>query len=123
MNIIAMSTAQEVMTVGTVLYVDDLYLDYTVNVNPKDPASGITIYNDKETSRLMTFYDFPEVQTIHARLINMRGQTVLSIPAEKLVKGRQVLSYGQLTSGIYILQVIHDGMVMNQKILLTHINM
>ena len=43
MNIIALSTAQEVMTPGTILYVDDLYLDYTVGFDKKDPSAGISV--------------------------------------------------------------------------------
>ncbi|MEI7727689.1 MAG: hypothetical protein WCK09_21460 [Bacteroidota bacterium] len=118
MNIVALSTAQEVMTVGTILYVDDLYLDYTVGFDKKDPAAGVRIYNDRETRRLMVFFDFPMEQSTSLKLINMRGETVHAILPESIKKGRQIIPYENLTRGIYLLQILHGGMVMTKKFFL-----
>ena len=118
MNIVALSTAQEVMTVGTILYVDDLYLDYTVGFDKKDPAAGVRIYNDRETRRLMVFFDFPREQSTSLKLINMRGETVRDILPETIVKGRQIVPYENLTRGIYLLQILHGNMVMTKKFFL-----
>ncbi len=118
MNIIAMSTAQEVMTIGTILYLDDLYLDYTVGFDKKDPASGIRVYNDRETKRLMVFFDFPEVQSTSVKLINMRGETVHSLSPEHVTTGRRIVPYDNLIRGIYLLQVQHEGVVMVRKFFL-----
>jgi hypothetical protein len=118
MNIVALSTAQETMTVGTILYVDELYLDYTVGFDKKDPAAGIRVYNDRETRRLMLFYDFPREQTTSAKLINMRGETVHTILPEKFAKGRQIIPYESLQQGVYLLQVLHGNMMMTKKFFL-----
>lgn len=120
MNIIAMSTAQEVMTIGTILYVDDLYLDYTVGFDKKDPAAGVRIYNDRETSRLMIFLDFPEAQTTSAKLISMRGETVFTIRPEPVDKGRLIVPYESFSQGIYLLQLMHGNMVLTRKFFIQH---
>ena len=118
-NIFAISTAQEtVMTVGTVLYVDDLYLDYTVGFDPKDPAAGIRIYNDRETNRLMAFYDFPDPEQTRVSMINMTGKSVISLPAQTVQQGRSVVDYNGLPAGIYLLQIQHGRHVMTRKFLL-----
>jgi len=109
MNIIGMSTAQEVMTPGTVLYIDDLELDYTVGVNPRKPATGIEIYNDRETCRLMVFFDLPRNEITSIRLVGMTGQTMISIPGEPIGTGRRVIPYGHLPGGIYLLDIVHAG--------------
>ncbi len=115
MNIIALSTAQEVMTIGTTLYIDDLYLDYTVGFDKKDPSAGIRVYNDRETKRLMVFFDFPAVQNCSLRLISMRGETIRKVGTELMSKDRKILPYENLPTGIYLLEVIHDNMVMTKK--------
>ena len=110
MNIIGLSTAQEdAMTVGTVLYIDDLELDYTVGADPRKPASGIEIYNDRETSRLMIFFDFAQPENTAIRLVGMTGLQVASLPEEPIGSGRRMITYGHLPAGIYLLDIIHDG--------------
>jgi hypothetical protein len=118
MNIVAMSTAQEVMTIGTTLYVDDLYLDYTVGYDKQNPSAGINIYNDLETKRLMLFFDFvqPEITTI--RLFNMIGQEVSAISAGVIKNGKEVISYQDLRRGIYILEILHGNTVLTKKFFL-----
>ena len=91
MNILAISTAQEVMTPGTVLYVDDLYLDYTVGVNESDPGKGIEMYNDRETKRLIIFIDFEKPQQTAVFLYNAMGQVAYSSLPEEISKGRIVI--------------------------------
>lgn len=118
MNIIALSTAQETMTIGTILYVDDLYLDYTVGFDKKDPSAGIRVYNDRETKRLMVFFDFPQPQSTSLKLINMRGETVQSILPEPITKGKWIVPYENLSKGVYLLQILHGDMVMTKKFFL-----
>jgi hypothetical protein len=118
MNIIAMSTAQEVMTPGTVLYVDNLYLDYTVRINENDPAASIQVYNDRETSRLMVFFDFPKSESTCLKLINMRGQCLYSAYAGSVGKDRRVIPYENMYRGIYVLEVLHGNKVFTKKIFL-----
>ncbi len=115
MNIIAMSTAQQVMTPGTALWVDNLFLDYTLGFPEKDPAAGIQVYNDRETSRLMVFFDFPRRQQTRVRLVSMMGQTVFIDDIGLVDKGRSVIPYGSLSQGIYLLEILHDGRVFTKK--------
>ena len=118
MNIIAMSTAQEVMTIGTILYVDDLYLDYTVGYNVKDPAAGINVYNDRETGRLMLFFDFPSPQQTSARLVALSGETVASLPSEPVTKSKKTFGYQDMSPGVYLLIVDHGGLHYTRKFFL-----
>ncbi len=118
MNIVAMSTAQEVMTIGTVLYVDDLYLDYTVGYDKKDPAAGISVYNDRETSRLMVFFDFPEPELISIRLISMTGQDISALRPGSVKNGRKIIGYEGRGQGVYLLQIVHDNKVFTRKFFL-----
>ena len=118
MNIIAMSTAQEVMTIGTVLYVDDLSLDYTVGFNKTDPFAGISVYNDQETKRLMIFFDFEEPECTTISLINMMGQQVSSRDAGKLLKNRESIYYNAFPSEVYLLEIMHGGKVFSKKFFL-----
>ncbi|MGE5425233.1 MAG: T9SS type A sorting domain-containing protein [Syntrophothermus sp.] len=119
MNIIALSTAQElVITAGTALYLDNLYLDYTVGFNEKDPRAGVDIYNDRETDRLMVFFDFPDEQDVSLHLFNMTGQQVRYMPAEKIRHDRRVIGYDNLPKGVYILEVLHSGKKYTKKFFL-----
>ncbi len=118
MNIIAMSTAQQVMTPGTVLYVDNLFLDYTTGFNEKDPAAGVQIFNDRETSRLMVFYDFPKAQNVRVSLTDMRGRRVFSCDPGFVDKSRTILPYDNLPRGVYVVQVIHDHLSFTKKFFL-----
>ncbi len=118
MNIIALSTAQEVMTIGTVLYVDDLYLDYTVGAGKKDPASGISIYNDRETRRLMIFLDFEYPEYTGIKLFNMMGQVISTLKAGLVKSGRSVIQYAEMPPGVYILRIDHAGKIVTKKFFL-----
>ncbi len=118
MNIIAMSTAQEVMTPGTVLWVDELYLDYTVGFDNEDPSAGIRIYNDRETARLMIFFDFPAVQTTGIRLYNMQGRCMSHIAPEPVSNDRRIIHYSDLSKGIYLLEILHDNKKFTRKFFL-----
>jgi hypothetical protein len=118
MNIIAMSTAQEVLTVGTTLYVDDLYLDYTVGVEKNDPGAGISVYNDRETRRLMVFFDFESPEFTSIRLFNMQGQNMTSTEAGRMKQGREVIRYGGMKQGIYVMEIIHDNKIFTRKLFL-----
>lgn len=115
MNIIAMSTAQEVMTVGTVLFVDDLYLDYTVGVPPADRGEDPVVYNDRETSRLLVFFDQPSPADASATLFDMTGRTVFSIDSRLVTREKLVADYGNLPSGIYLLHIRAGGKIMVKK--------
>jgi hypothetical protein len=115
MNIIAMSTAQEVMTVGTVLYVDELFLDYTVGCDQSDPSAGINVYNDRETKRLLIFLDFPGQEFTTTRLIDMTGRDVTPIITGSVCNEKRTISYDRLRQGVYLLQVVHNGKVFSKK--------
>jgi hypothetical protein len=118
MNIVAVSSAQDTSTAGTILYVDNITLDYTVGIDPQNPQSGIRIYQDKETKRLLLFFDFDHPQQTSAALYNMSGQIVKSLPVAYLQKQRQVIRYDDLRKGVYVLQIIHDGQKMTKKFLI-----
>jgi hypothetical protein len=115
MNIIALSTAQETMTPGTVLYVDALWLDYTVGVKNTDPQVGVQFYQDKETKRMLIFFDFPSPRNTVVDLFDMRGRKIREIPANTVQKGREAFSYSGLDPGIYIVQVIHNNLKITKK--------
>lgn len=122
MNIIAMSTAQEVMTPGTVLYVDDLYLDYTTGFDQDDPSAGISVYNDRESQRLLVFFDFPESRIARLRLYDIRGVVISGTEPEPVSHGRKIIDYNGTNTGIYILEINHDGQRYVKKIWLGYNN-
>jgi len=110
MNIFALSTAQETgMHTGTTLYLDNLSLDYTVSVNRQGLQKGIDVYQDKETHRLLVFFDFNEPQLTSLMLYNMMGNKVAESPSMLVQKDRKVISFGSLPKGIYLLEVLHSG--------------
>jgi hypothetical protein len=115
MNILIFSSAMELPTAGTVLFVDDLYLDYTVSVDPRDASSGLDFYNDRETRRLLVFLDFPTPQPVEAFLYDMRGIRVAHAAQGYAAKGRIVLPYSGISEGIYLLEVIHGGQKFTRK--------
>jgi hypothetical protein len=120
MNIIAMSTAQEVMTSGTTLWVDNIFLDYTLGYDERNPRAGIDIYQDRETKRLLVFYDLPKEQYATLSLYNMTGQRVRTADPVMVRSGRQVLSYNDVPPGVYILEVLHDNKICTRKYFLNH---
>ncbi len=118
MNIIAMSTAQEVMTPGTVLYVDELFLDYTLATPDRDPNAGISIYHDRETRRILCFFDFPDPRKTMIRLLDVTGRTITRKDAGRVERSREAIGYEGIPQGIVILEIVHDGYRFTKKILL-----
>jgi hypothetical protein len=108
MNIIAMSTAQEVMTPGTTLYVDNLYLDYTVGNQEKDKSRDFIVYQDRETSRLLIFPPPDGSWPLTVRLTDMRGlhlySTTLATPSDRIV-----VPCADFRQGIYLVEMHHGG--------------
>ena len=100
MNILAISSAMFTPTAGTILYVDDLYLDYTTGMSEEDPDQGIEIYQDRELHELLVFIDFPESRQTSLRLYNMMGKKVLEIPSRPMDKERVKFSYADYQPGI-----------------------
>lgn len=109
MNIIALSSATETPTDGTTLYIDGLYLDYTVGMNNENPSAGINIYQDRELRELDLFFDYSETQATFIQLFNMTGQKVMEVPAKNIKKERIAFNYSNLPGGVYILEVIHNN--------------
>lgn len=109
MNVMVISSALEIPTPGTVLFVDELELDYSTLVNPNDPSAGIEIYQDRETSRILLFFDFTEGQQTMVNLYNMVGKKTASAVPGKITKSTEIINYQNFDSGIYILEIIHNG--------------
>ncbi len=108
-NILAISSADSVPTSGTVLFVDNLSLDYTVGINHNDPAAGINIYQDREEQQILIWFDFEKPESTEIRFFNMTGQPVAGFPTATLMKDRKILSYKGYTAGIYLLEILHGG--------------
>ncbi len=109
MNILAISSATENPTAGTILYVDGLYLDYTTGMNEEDPIAGIDVYQDRELRELLLLFDFPKPQITSLRLYNIMGQKVMEIPSRLIGKDRVKFSYIDVKPGLYILEIIHNN--------------
>jgi hypothetical protein len=107
MNVLAISSATETPTAGTILFIDGLYLDYTVAVNEEGPAAGIDVYNDRETGRLLVFTDFAASQSVAVRLYSMTGQRLFSEDRPSSTKDRITVPYNTFPDGIYVLEVLH----------------
>ena len=118
MNILAISSAQEVMNAGTTLWVDELWLDYTVGYDEQDPSAGIDVYDDRQTRRLIVFLDFTAPQETMICLYGMRGENVYSSFRGELAKGKVEIPYSDLSRGIYILEVVHNDLRFTRKYLL-----
>jgi hypothetical protein len=103
---------------NTTMYLDDLYLDYTVGVSGQDPASGISVYQDRETDRLIVFCEFTSAQNVEAKLYNISGQVVYTRSQESVTNGRILLPCSGLSRGLYILAVQHEGKTFTKKFLL-----
>jgi len=108
-NILAISSADSTPTAGTVLYVDNIYLDYTLGINREDPAAGIDIYQDREEQQILVYFDFEKPETTDIQLFNMTGQVVVNTQAETLMKGRRILKYTGFSTGVYVLEILHGG--------------
>lgn len=118
MNILAISSALETPTEGTVLYIDNFYLDYTVSVDETDPAAGIDIYNDKTTHRLLVFTDFPTPQPVAVSLYDMTGRKLFMENQGSVKQGRVVIPYNSYPAGIYILEILHANLKFTRKFFL-----
>lgn len=108
-DILAISSAVSSPTAGTVLYIDNLSLDYTTGINREDPSARLDIYQDREGHRILVYFDFEKPETTEIQLFNMTGQMVMDIPAETVLKGRRIMNYEGFTTGIYVLEILHGG--------------
>jgi hypothetical protein len=117
-NILAISSANSTPTAGSVLYVDNIYLDYTLGINREDPAAGIDIYQDREEQQILVYFDFEKPEATEIQLFNMTGQVVVKLPVETLMKDRRILKYKGFSTGVYILEILHEGKKYCKKFLL-----
>jgi hypothetical protein len=108
-NILAISSADSTPAAGTVLFVDNLALDYTVGIDHKDPAAGINIYQDREEKQILVYFDFEKPEVTEIQFFNMMGQQVSKTPVENLMKDRRIIKYNGSSSGIYVLEILHGG--------------
>lgn len=115
MNIIAMSTAQEVMTPGTTLWIDNLFLDYTVGKQEQHEAGKFIVYQDRETSRLLIFPDQEGCWPVTVRLTDMRGvtrfSTSLTMPSDRIV-----IPCGDLQQGIFLVEMMRGSDRFTKKV-------
>jgi len=118
MNVVVLASAQTNMNPGTTLYVDNLYLDYTVGFGERDSSAGISVYQDKETGRLIVFCEFPSARDVVLRLYDLSGKQVYSQGPVSVSGGRMVIPCAGLSQGLYILVVQHDGKTFTKKFLL-----
>jgi hypothetical protein len=116
MNILAISSIDSTPTAGTVLYIDDISLDYTSGLNREDPAAGIDVYVDREEHQILVCFDFEKPEATAIRLFCMTGQVVASIPAQILRKDRRILNFNGFSNGIYVLEILHGGKKYCKKI-------
>ncbi len=117
-NILAITSADYTPTAGTVLYVDNLSLDYTLGVKPGDPAADIDIYQDREEHQILVYFDFKMPEATEIQLFNMTGQAVVKTPVETLMKDRRILGYKGFSTGLYVLEILHGGKKYCKKFLL-----
>jgi len=108
-DILAISSANSTPTAGTVLYVDNIYLDYTTGINREDPAADIDIYQDREEQQILVYFDFEKPEVTEIQLFNMTGQAVGKTPVETLMKERRILKYKGFSTGVYVLEILHGG--------------
>jgi hypothetical protein len=118
MNILAISSASFTPTAGTILYVDDLYLDYTTALNDEDPGKGIDIYQDRELHELLVYFNFPSAQSTSLRLYNIMGQKVFEVPSRLMYKESVKYSYMDVRPGLYILEIVHNDKKFCRKFIL-----
>lgn len=109
MNILAISSASFFPTAGTILYLDDLYLDYTTGVKEEDPFAGIDLYQDTELKELRVFFNFPSPRSTSLRLYDMIGREVMEDPSRMIVNDQVKLNYNGFNPGMYILEIVHGN--------------
>jgi hypothetical protein len=120
MNIIAMSTAQEIMTPGTVLFVDNIFLDYTVGTEDKSAENPVQVYNDRETKRLLVFTSTANPESCGINLYNMSGIRVATKVAGQGINNRTIIDYQTFPIGIYLLEVLNSQKRFVQKFFLNN---
>jgi len=118
MNIFAVSSAESTAIAGTILYIDNISLDYTVGIDRQNPQTGIEIYQDRETNRLLLFYDFEKQEDVSVCLYDMMGRDVARVRPKSLKKDRMAIDYGQMRAGVYILNITHDRQKFSRKFVL-----
>jgi hypothetical protein len=118
MNIIALSSATYTPTPGTVLFVDDLYLDYTTSVTQKEPEREIKVIQDGEQKELMVFFDFPGPEETSVRVFNILGQELVRHPSKSTEKETVNISCRDFMPGLYVLEILHENQKFTRKFII-----
>ncbi|MCX6252106.1 MAG: PCMD domain-containing protein [Bacteroidetes bacterium] len=118
MNIFALSSAEETAIAGSILYLDNISLDYTVGIDRQNPQTGIEIFQDRETNRLLLFYDFEKQQDVSVSLYDITGREAARVSPVMIKKDRMEIAYGHMPPGVYILNIIHDRQKFSRKFVL-----
>jgi hypothetical protein len=117
MNIVAISSASYTPTEGTILFVDDLYLDYTTSVTRRNPDREINVLQDADQKELIVFLDFSIPEETSVRIFNIMGQEMIHQPSKITGKETVNLSYQGFRPGLYIVEVLHDNKSFSRKII------
>lgn len=106
-NILIIGSAVEHPTAGTILFVDDLTLDYSTGFDEQDPGAGIHVYHDVETRELLVYYDFNKVERVRVKLYDLMGRVVFDSFSVQNQTGMIRVRYQGRPSGVYLLEVVH----------------
>lgn len=115
MNIVALSSARYDPIAGTVLFIDDLSVDFITGLKEDDPAKGIKICQDFGQSQLGIFFDFPVTEFTSVGVFNALGSKMTDLPSGNIRKGFMQLDYSGYSPGLYILNIVHGNKKFTRK--------
>lgn len=101
-------------------YVDDINLTSTTLIKEENPVLNFAIYPNPAKDKLTVLFDLLEDKTVEVHIKNVLGQTVQQSTKEQLANGHHEMPFGisDLGSGIYFVNVITNGTVTTQKIVI-----
>lgn len=101
-------------------YVDDINLTSTTLIKEENPVLNFAIYPNPAKDKLTVLFDLLEDKTVEVHIKNVLGQTVHQSAKEVMANGHHEMPFAisDLGSGIYFVNVITNGTVTTQKIVI-----
>lgn len=80
------------------------------------PAGSVTVFPNPTHGNLFVQFALNQTETVEVSLVNMLGQSILTLPEQRIGQGRVELDLSRVSQGMYFLRVEGENGVLRQKV-------
>ncbi len=115
MNIIIMSTDTSILAIGSTLWVDSLFFDFTTEIKDLTNNQSISVYPNPSADGVFSLEIYPGNTNYDLKIYNVLGSEIIK---SKILNRKSKIDMSSYPKGIYFLKVSSDNNNFVRKIVL-----